>query len=74
MNAVYLTVFVIGAVGVVSALIAETGHGAGLPFLSLTTLAAALLGAGIGGLISVWDNLAAPRRHLEDRKISSCLR
>jgi hypothetical protein len=48
-TAVYLTVFVIGALRVVSALIAETGHGDGLPFLSLTALAAALLGAAPAG-------------------------
>ena len=34
------------------------GHGAdGLPFVSLTSLSAALLGAGAGGLIGTWANL-----------------
>jgi hypothetical protein len=62
-TAVYLGAFAVGAIAVLSALLfAEFGvgggHGAeGLPFVSLTSLSAALLGAGAGGLIGTWAEL-----------------
>ncbi|MEV3901479.1 hypothetical protein AB0K11_04075 [Mycobacterium sp. NPDC050551] len=60
MTAVYLAAFVVGAVAVLSALLlAEVGHGDGMPFLSLTGLSAAILGAGAGGLIGTWTGLPA---------------
>lgn len=64
----YLVAFVVGGIAVLaSLLVAEfdvggaghPGHGDGLPFLSLTSIAAALLGAGTGGLIATWAGLAA---------------
>ncbi|MGV0837126.1 hypothetical protein [Mycolicibacterium thermoresistibile] len=54
MTASYLTAFVVGALGVLSAVVFDTGDDDGLPFLSLTGLAAALLGAGTGGLVAGW--------------------
>ena len=61
MTTVYLVAFIVGGIAVLSALLlADFGHGAGhedLPFLSLTGLSAALLGAGAGGLISGWAGL-----------------
>lgn len=52
MTAVYLAVFAVGAVAVLCAvLLTDLGHD-GMPFLSLTTVSAALLGAGTGGLVS----------------------
>lgn len=57
MTAVYLAVFAVGAVAVLSAvLLTDFGHD-GMPFLSLTTVSAALLGAGTGGLVSTWAGL-----------------
>ncbi|WP_407667648.1 NfeD family protein [Mycolicibacterium arseniciresistens] len=57
-TAVYLAAFVVGAVAVLSALLfAEVGSGDGMPFLSLTGLSAAVLGAGAGGLIGEWAGL-----------------
>lgn len=56
-TAVYLAAFVVGALGVMSALVMDFGHGDGLPFLGLTGLAAALLGAGAGGLVGTWFGL-----------------
>jgi hypothetical protein len=58
----YLAAFLVGGVAVLSALLlgdldADTGDG--LPFLSLTALSAALLGAGAGGLIAGWAGLGA---------------
>jgi len=57
----YLVAFIVGGIALLSALLlADVGHGAGhdgLPFLSLTGLSAALLGAGAGGLISSWAGL-----------------
>ncbi|WP_204250180.1 hypothetical protein [Mycolicibacterium goodii] len=53
--AVYLTAFIVGAVAVLTALLlADVGHGDGMPFLSLTGISAALVGAGTGGLIGTW--------------------
>lgn len=55
MTAVYVAAFVVGAVALLTALlVGEVGHGDGLPFLSLTGLSAAVLGAGAGGLIGTW--------------------
>lgn len=64
MTAVYLAAFGIGGVAVLTALLvadfdlgADSGAGFGhdgLPFLSLTSLAAGLLGGGTGGLIATW--------------------
>lgn len=56
-TAVYLAAFVVGALGVLTALVFDFGHGDGLPFLGLTGLAAALLGGGTGGLIGTWFGL-----------------
>ena len=51
MTAVYLAAFVVGGLAVLSALLLTgVGHGDGMPFLSLTSVAVALLGAGTGGL------------------------
>lgn len=63
MTAVYLGAFAVGAIAVLSALLLAEfsvggGHGPdGLPFVSLTSLSAALLGAGAGGLIGTWAEL-----------------
>lgn len=59
MTAVYLAAFVVGAVAVLSALLladfgSHVGAGDGLPFLSLTSLSAGVLGAGTGGLVATW--------------------
>jgi hypothetical protein len=52
--------FVVGGIAVLSALLlTDIGHGDGMPFLSLTGLSAALLGAGTGGLIGTWVGLPA---------------
>ncbi|GAB7071940.1 hypothetical protein H7J06_01335 [Mycobacterium hodleri] len=63
MTAAYLAAFIVGGIAVLSALLlVDVGHGVGhdgLPFLSLTGLSAALLGAGAGGLISSWGGLGA---------------
>src|SRR5262245_37018230 len=56
-TAVYLAAFIVGALGVLTALVFDFGHGDGLPFLGLTGLAAALLGGGTGGLIGTWFGL-----------------
>jgi membrane protein implicated in regulation of membrane protease activity len=62
-TAVYLGAFAVGAIAVLSALLLAEfsiggGHGPdGLPFVSLTSLSAALLGAGAGGLIGTWAGL-----------------
>lgn len=57
MTAVYLAMFAVGAVAVLSALLlADFGHD-GMPFLSLTGVSAGLLGAGTGGLVSTWSGL-----------------
>lgn len=68
--AVYLAAFVVGGIAILAALLLADvggGHGGhvdlgggghdGLPFLSLTSLSAALLGAGTGGLIATWAGL-----------------
>ena len=62
---VYLAAFGVGGVAVLTALLltdVEVGGGSGpdgLPFLSLTSLAAGLLGAGTGGLISTWSGVGS---------------
>ena len=63
MTAIYAGAFAVGAIAVLSALLLTEfsiggGHGSdGLPFVSLTSLSAALLGAGAGGLIGTWAGL-----------------
>jgi hypothetical protein len=58
-TALYLAAFAIGALGVLSALFFDFGHGDGLPFLSLTSVSAALLGGGTGGLVAGGSGLGA---------------
>lgn len=61
MMAVYLALFVVGAIAVLAALALTDfgGHGGhdALPFLSLTSVSAGLLGAGTGGLVTTWAGL-----------------
>lgn len=58
--AVYLAAFIVGGVAVLAALLlADVGHGDGMPFLSLTGVSSALVGAGTGGIIGTWAGLAA---------------
>ena len=69
MTAVYLVAFVVGGVAVLAALLlaefdvggghsgTHVGSPDGLPFVSLTSLSAGLLGAGAGGLIGEWAGL-----------------
>ncbi|MGV0635124.1 hypothetical protein ABQE69_14210 [Mycolicibacillus trivialis] len=61
MSAVYLAVFAVGAVGVLTALLlTDIDAGAdGMPLLSLTSLSAALLGAGTGGSVGTAAGLGA---------------
>ena len=57
MTAVYLAAFAVGAIALLTALLlTDIGHD-GMPFLSLTTVSAALLGAGTGGLVGGWAGL-----------------
>lgn len=57
MTAVYLAAFVVGGIAVLSALVlTDIGH-SGMPFLSLTGLSGALLGAGTGGMVATWAGL-----------------
>lgn len=61
MTAAYVATFVVGGIAVLTALLlTDIGHGDGLPFLSLTGVSAALLGAGTGGLVATWSGLTAP--------------
>jgi len=56
---VYLAAFGVGGVAILAAVLltdVEFGHD-GLPFLSLTSLSAGLLGAGTGGLIATFTGL-----------------
>jgi hypothetical protein len=56
-TAVYLAAFVVGGIAVLSALVlTDIGH-SGMPFLSLTGLSGALLGAGTGGMVATWAGL-----------------
>ena len=66
MTPIYLAIFIVGGIAVLSALLLTDfgGHGGGLghdglPFLSLTSLSAGLLGAGTGGLLSTWAGLGS---------------
>ena len=64
MTAAYVAAFAVGAIALLSTLlltdVGDAGHGHdGLPFLSLTSLSAALLGAGTGGLVSIWAGAGA---------------
>jgi hypothetical protein len=60
LTAAYVAAFVVGGIAVLSALLlTDIGHGDGMPFLSLTGLSAALLGAGTGGLVGTWSGLGA---------------
>lgn len=60
MTAVYLAAFIVGGVAVLSALLlSDIGHGDGMPFLSLTGVSSALLGAGTGGLLATWAGAGA---------------
>lgn len=63
MTAAYMAAFAVGAIALLSTLVlTDVGAGGdhdGLPFLSLTSLSAALLGAGAGGLISSWAGAGA---------------
>lgn len=61
---VYLAAFGVGAVAVLTALLLTDievgGSGSdGMPFLSLTSLSAGLIGAGAGGMITTWAGLGA---------------
>ncbi|ORA58996.1 hypothetical protein [Mycobacteroides franklinii] len=56
----YLAAFAVGGIAVLSALLlTDIGHGDGMPFLSLTSLSAALTGAGAGGFVSSALGIAA---------------
>ncbi len=58
--AIYLAAFIVGAVALLTTLLgSDIGHD-GLPFLSLTGVAAVLLGGGAGGLVGTWAGLSAP--------------
>lgn len=63
MTAAYVAAFAVGGIALlVTLLLGDTsgGHDVGhdgLPFLSLTSLSAAILGAGTGGLLSTWAGL-----------------
>jgi len=64
LTAVYLAAFVVGGVAVLSTLLladvgSHFGAGDGMPFLSLTSVAAGVLGAGTGGLIATWSGAGA---------------
>jgi membrane protein implicated in regulation of membrane protease activity len=53
--------FVVGGIAVLSALLlTDIGHGDGMPFLSLTSISTALLGAGTGGLVATWAGSTSP--------------
>lgn len=57
----YLAAFAVGGIAVLSALLlTDIGHGDGMPFLSLTSLSAALTGAGAGGFAASALGVAAP--------------
>ncbi|KUI32637.1 hypothetical protein [Mycobacterium sp. GA-2829] len=59
MTTVYLAAFIVGGVAVLVALLFGDFDADGLPFLSLTAVSAALLGAGAGGLVAGWSGLSA---------------
>lgn len=59
MTAVYLAAFAVGAIALLTALLlTDIGHD-GMPFLSLTGVAAALVGTGAGGLVGTWAGFGA---------------
>lgn len=59
MTAVYLAAFAVGAIALLTALLlTDIGHD-GMPFLSLTAVAAALVGTGAGGLVGTWAGFGA---------------
>jgi membrane protein implicated in regulation of membrane protease activity len=61
LTAVYVATFVVGGIAVLSALLlTDIGHGDGMPFLSLTSISTALLGAGTGGLVATWAGSTSP--------------
>ncbi len=63
MTAVYVAAFAVGGIAVLATLLLTDldlgGDGDGLPFLSLTSLSAGLLGAGTGGLVSTLAGVGA---------------
>jgi membrane protein implicated in regulation of membrane protease activity len=59
LTTVYLAAFAVGAVAVLAALLVGDLDADGLPFLSLTAVSAALLGAGAGGLLADWAGAGA---------------
>ena len=57
MTAAYVAAFAVGAIALLAALLLGDTGGTdhdGLPFLSLTSLSAGILGAGTGGLLGTW--------------------
>lgn len=62
MTAAYVAAFAVGGIALLATLVlGDFGGGHehdGLPFLSLTSLSAAILGAGTGGLLSTWAGLS----------------
>lgn len=59
MTVVYLAAFAVGAIALLTALLlTDLGHD-GMPFLSLTGMAAALVGTGAGGLVGTWAGFGA---------------
>jgi hypothetical protein len=62
-TAVYVAAFVVGGIAVlVTLLLTDLDFGGthdGVPFLSLTSLSAGLLGAGTGGLVATWAGVGA---------------
>ncbi|BBZ24275.1 hypothetical protein MHIB_26930 [Mycolicibacter hiberniae] len=57
---VYLAAFAVGAIALlVAVLLTDLGHD-GMPFLNLTGLSAALVGAGAGGLVGTWAGFGTP--------------
>ncbi|MBB4853076.1 hypothetical protein HNP40_000442 [Mycobacteroides chelonae] len=57
----YLAAFAVGGIAVLSALLlTDIGHGDGMPFLGLTSLSAALNGAGAGGFAASALGIAVP--------------
>ena len=59
MTTVYLAMLIVGGIAVLSALLLTDVEHDGMPFLSLTGLSGALLGAGTGGLLSTRAGLGA---------------
>ncbi|MBS9535632.1 hypothetical protein KIH27_18770 [Mycobacterium sp. M1] len=57
MTTVYLAVFAVGAIALLTAFLLTDIGTDGMPFLSLTGVSAALVGAGTGGLVGTWAGL-----------------